>query len=407
MEHKKRVLFMRGYFPPENAASNQMCLDLIKYLGEKDMEVVVICPLPTRGVSKEVRRTYINRRRELLYKNVTIKRYWLPKERDNTFLRVIRYLLQNIHQFIYGLCFHYDILFLYSTPPTNGFIGGLLSRIKRKPFYYYLHDIFPDSLIQTGMTHKNSILWRIGRWIENFSYLNAKKVITLSHSMKNNIVEKGLDEKKVKIIPNWVNVDNVKPIKKEDNSLIDEYGIDNKKFTVTYAGNIGEAQSVSTLIETAKILSDYDDIQFLIIGDGIEKNKCIEQAKNLNNVSFIPMQSPRRISEVYSLGDVSTVLCKKGVGTSGMPSKTASILATGTMLIAAFDDCSDLKELINTYDIGICVDPENPKELAEAIIWSKTHRKECKEKAKRGTAYLNENMTSKICTDRLYKVINS
>jgi glycosyltransferase involved in cell wall biosynthesis len=407
MDKPKKVLLMRGYFPPESAASNQMCLDLIKRLGERGMEVTVACPIPTRGVSDEIRREYKNKKKEELFPNVTIKRYWLPKEKSNSLLRAARYLMQNVYQFFYGLCMQYDVLFLYSTPPTNGMIGGMLAEVKKKRFYYYLHDIFPDSLVQTGLTQTGSLIWKIGRKIENYSYKHASKVITISESMKDNIIEKGVPCEKIAIVPNWVNVEQVHHIERDKNTLIKEFHIDPEKFIVTYAGNIGESQSVNTLIEAAKLLRTEEDVLFVVIGDGTEKEKCMSIASELNNVMFIPMQSPSRISEVYSLGNVSTVLCKKGVGAAGMPSKTGSIFATSTMIIAAFDKGSDLQRIIDQNKLGICVDPEKPESLAEAIMWAKSNTECVKQRGEKGNNYLTNHMTDEICTDKLWSIICS
>ncbi len=315
--------------------------------------------------------------------------------------------MQNVYQFFYGLHTQYDVLFLYSTPPTNGMIGGMLAQIKKKSFYYYLHDIFPDSLVQTGLTKTGSLIWRIGRKIENYSYKHASKVITISESMKDNIIGKGVPYERITIVPNWVNVEQVHHIERDKNTLINEYHIDPEKFIVTYAGNIGESQSVNTLIEAAKLLRSEEDVLFVVVGDGTEKEKCMSIANGVSNVMFIPMQPPTRISEVYSLGDVSTVLCKKGVGTAGMPSKTGSIFATSTMVIAAFDHGSDLQKIIDANELGICVDPEQPESLAEAIMWAKNHIERVKQRGDKGNNYLKNHMTTDICTDMLWRIICS
>lgn len=407
MDTPKKVLFMRGYFPPESAASNQMCLDLIKRLGQKGMKVTVACPVPTRGVTDEVRREYKkNKKKEELFKNVTIKRYSLPREGNNSLIRAGRYFLQNIYQFFYGLRADYDVLFLYSTPPTNGLVGGLLAKLRKKSFYYYLHDIFPDSLVQAGKTKKGSFLWKVGRAVEKFTYKNSREILVLSRTMRENIIAKGVPEEKVGIIPNWVNTKYIQRVEREDNTLITEYGINPDKFIVTYAGNIGKAQSVETLIEAARLLEDEKEIEFVIIGDGVEKERCVKIAGDDKNIMFIPMQPPERISEVYSLGDVSTILCRKGVGSAGMPSKTGSIFATEKMVIAAFDEGSDLHRILEENEIGLCVEPENPREFADAILWAKNNPEAVELMEKRSVKFLNEYMTSEICTERIYEFIN-
>lgn len=405
MKINKHILFMKGYFPPESASSNQMSLDLIEKLGNRGMTVTVLCPVPTRGVTKEQRSYYSKHRNEKLFENVLVKRFWLPVEKKQVFLRAIRYLMQNLYQISYALSHKYDILFLYSTPPTNGLVGGLLQKIKRVPFIYYLHDIFPDSLVQTGIAKENSRIWKVGRIIEYFSYSNSTYIITLSENMKKNLLNKGVKNEKIQIVPTWVNTDKVKHIEREHNVLIQEYNLDSGKFIVTYAGNIGEAQSVETLIGAASKLQDKEDILFVIVGDGIEKENCKEKAKNLNNVIFIPMQPPERISDVYSLGDISTVLTKKGVGMTALPSKTASIFAAETMILAAFDKGSDLERMIVANDLGFCVEPENEEALVKAILQAFDNRDKIRDRARKGKEYLLNNMAADVCTDKIFNII--
>ena len=158
----KKIVFMRGYFYPETAASNLMCLDLVKKLSEDGFDVVIYCPIPTRGVDDATREKYKKKKIEQIAPNVTVIRYWLPKEKKQIVLRVFRYILQNIRQLLFGLTHPCDALFMYSTPPTNGIVGGIISKVKKIPFYYYLHDIFPDSLVQSGLTKSNSLIMKIG-----------------------------------------------------------------------------------------------------------------------------------------------------------------------------------------------------------------------------------------------------
>ena len=403
----KKIIFMRGYFYPETAASNLMCLDLIKKLSEDGFNVVVYCPVPTRGVDDKIRKKYKKKKKEKIFPNVTVIRYWLPREKKQVIFRVFRYLLQNFRQLLFGLTHSYDALFMYSTPPTNGIVGGIISKIKKVPFYYYLHDIFPDSLLQSGMTTNDSMVMKIGREIEQFTYKNAKIIFVISNSMIRNIIKKGVSNEKIELVYNWVNIENIHHVSREQNCLIDTYNIPKEKFIVTYAGNIGEAQSVETLIEAARILKTDESIYFVIIGNGAREDACKKYAEGLKNIIFLPMQNQKLISEVYSLGDISTVLCRKGVGTSGMPSKIGSIMATGTPLLAAFDKDSDLCEIINKYKAGVCVEPESPEKLADAIKLLKNASELRKKYTANATDFLHKNMTDKVCTDKISNLLNN
>ena len=108
----KKIVFMRGYFYPETAASNLMCLDLVKKLSEDGFDVVIYCPIPTRGVDDATREKYKKKKIEQIAPDVMLIRYWLPKEKKQIVLRVFRYILQNIRQLLFGLTHPCDALFM-------------------------------------------------------------------------------------------------------------------------------------------------------------------------------------------------------------------------------------------------------------------------------------------------------
>ena len=403
-----KVLFMRGYFLPETASDNQMIMEFITDLSENGFVVKVLCPLPTRGVDNNVRNKYKKKKQEIINDNLLIRRFYLPKESKKVILRVLRYFMQNVYQIGYALTHKYDVLFLYSTPPTNGFVGAMLRCMKKKPFVYYLHDVFPDSLISAGMVSQDSKIFKIGRKVEDFSYRHADKVIAVSKGIERNIREKGVPQNKTSVVYNWVDEHKITRIPRGKNTLIEEFNLDPNKFLVTYAGNIGEAQGIHTVLETANFLKDDLGIHFVIIGNGSQKQKCEDYVKerHLENITMIPMQGIDRLSEVYSLGDVSLVLCKKGFGSSGMPSKTGSIMSASTATIASFDMDSELAKIIEENRTGICVPPEDPWKLKEAIVFLRDNPALTKQYGENGREYLLENMTRNVCVEALIDVLN-
>lgn len=403
--HRKKVLFMRGYFFPESAASNKMCQELIESMSNCGLTVELICPVPTRGVTDEVRKTYSKNRIQRLGDNIVIKRYWLPREKKQTVLRAVRYLMQNIYQFFYALCHRYDVLFLYSTPPTNGLVGALLRVLKRKPFIYNLHDVFPDSMVEGGLTTEKSPIYKIGRCMEDFTYRHSDRIVVLSNGIKQNLVHKNVTSRKIRTVFNWADEKAVIHIRRADNSLFHEFALDKDKFIVTYAGNIGVAQGVEVIIQAAEKLKNNSDILFVIIGNGARELECREMARGLDNVKFFPMQDVSRLSEVYSLGDASIVTCKKGFGKCGMPSKTVNIMASETALIATFDQESDLAGMIKDNVCGICVEPENAVELANAVEWLFRNRDRCAEYGKNGRKYVETELNKDKCISELIDVV--
>ena len=298
-----------------------------------------------------------------------------PQEGKNPLGRAFRYFWCNFRTYQIAVKNKdIDIVFSNSTPPTQGALSALVARRlskktgKKVPFLYNLQDIFPDSLVNSNLTHKDSILWKIGRKLENFTYRHADKIIVISQSFKRNLLAKGVSEKKIKIISNWIDLESVHPVERKDNKLIDEFNLDPSKFFVVYAGNFGAAQGADIIIKVAMELQEYNNIQFVIFGGGPYFEEAKKQSENLPNVFIHELMPQNRISEVYSLGDVALITCKKGTGNAGMPSKTWSIMACNTPIIASFDEESDLADVIKNSGAGVCVNPEDVFALSDAIV---------------------------------------
>ena len=372
-----KMLKLAAYCSPEQISSSHLSRDLETAYIEAGFVIEIYAPTPTRGVSAEVRKQY----KKIKYEEkcdgkVTVRRFSMMREGKNPIGRALRYLLVNLKHYHRGVrAKDVDVVMAGSTPPTQGVLCAkvakkLSKKYKRKvPFVYNLQDIFPDSLVTTGLTRKGSILWKIGRKIENYTYRHADKIIVISESMKKNIMDKGVPEEKITVISNWIDTEATKPIAKADNRLFEEFGISRDKFTVVYAGNFGKAQGAGVVLDAAKLLREREDVQFVIFGGGagFEDAKARVADEGLANVTINGLLPQERVPEVYSLGDVALITCKKGVGNSGMPSKTWSIMACNTPIVAAFDTDSELAEVIAKANAGVTVEPEDADKLATAI----------------------------------------
>lgn len=365
-----KILFLNAYFMPEIIAFTHLEQDLIQGMLDAGHEIEVLCPIPTRGISEETAQKYRTIRAEALFDGrVHVKRFWAPREGKNPVIRAFRYFWCNFRQYQLGKKYRgIDLIFAVSTPPTQGLLAGMLSKKLKCRFLYSLQDVFPDSLVTTGLTHKGSLLWKIGRKVEDTVYKFAEQIVVISKSMQQNLLEKNVPENKIKVISNWIDVDGICPVAKEKNRLFEEFGISRDKFTVVYAGNFGAAQGGSIVLDAAELLKERENIQFVIFGGGAEFEDIKRGAQKISNVVINGLLPQERVSEVYSLGDVALITCKKGVGGSGMPSKTWSIMACNTPIIASFDTDSELARVLTEANAGICVDPENARMMAEAIV---------------------------------------
>ncbi len=364
-----RVLAFSCYYTPEIAASMYLTEDIYKGIVDAGHMLEVYVPMPCRGISEEVRQEYKRNKIEKKYDGkLVIHRFAMYREGKNSILRAIRYLLINLISVWKGLTTKADVIFVQSTPPTQGMMAGIISKWKKIPLIYNLQDIFPDSLVNSGMTAEGSLLWKIGRKIENYTYKNADKIIVITEGFKRNIMAKGVPEEKIDVISNWIDIDAVQPIDKDKNALYEEFGISREKYIVLYAGNFGAAQGADIILKVAERLKDEINIEFVIFGGGAYFEEAKIQAASLPNVIINGLLPQTRVPEVYSLGDVALICCKPGTGNAGMPSKTWSIMACNTPIIASFDTDSDLADVIRTSGAGQCVEPGSVEKLTEAIL---------------------------------------
>lgn len=404
------ILVVDAYFYPELTAFSHLEEDLLKGIIDAGHSVTVICPTPSRGIDKATARKYSKIKSETLYGGkVTVKRFYVPRERRNPILRALRYILCNLKTYsVAKKLKNIDVVFTNSTPPIQGKTCAKIARKLSKkykrhvPFIYNLQDVFPDSLVNTGLTKKGSLIWKLGRKIEDKTYNGADKIIVISEDFKRNIMAKGVPENKIEVVYNWIDADKVKPIERAENKLFDEYCINRSDFLVVYAGNFGRAQGINVVINAAALLKDEEDIKFVLFGGGTEYEKIKGYAKSfgLKNIIINPLLSNDRVSEVYSLGDVGLITCKKGFGACSFPSKTWSIMACNSYIIASYDINSELADIIAKSNCGQVVEPENADKLAKAILQIKENN--CKVN---GREYVEQFADTKVCVAKYVKIL--
>lgn len=329
-------------------------------------------------------------------------------ESKNPVLRALRYVFCEIAYTYKLLWSDYDVIYLDSTPPIQGLKLMLVHLFRKKPVVYNVQDLFPDSLVGAGLTQKGSLLWKIGSWVSKVTYRHCDKIITISEDCRKTLLGKGVPEDKVSVVYNWVDENAVVPVRKEDNPLYEELGLDREKFRVVYAGNLGNAQNIDVIVDTAVRLKGRSQIEFVLFGSGGVENdvKSRIEEEGLTNVKMFPLQPFNKVSYVYSLGDLCIVSCKAGFGGSAMPSKTWSILSTARPVLANFDE-GELKRLLETEGFGIYTPADDVESMSSAIVSASLNPAHCDEMGRKGRAYIEKFLTKDKNTKKYVDVIKS
>ena len=406
-----KILFLSAYSYPEHAASSYLGSNRNQALIENGFDLVNYTPTPCRGVTPEIRKEYKKRKLDYYYNgHSVVHRFSMFAEGKNPVLRALRYTLVCIKHFNRGIfakdarsC---DIMFISSTPPIQGAMAVLVKKIRHIPLVYTLQDIFPDSLVGTGLAKKDGLLWKIGRVIENFTYRNADKIIVISQDFKRNIMAKGVPEEKIEVIYNWVDEQAVVHIPRAENKLFEKYNLDPNKFYITYCGNIGLTQNMDLLLDVAKELSSEDNIHFVLVGEGADKARVQSRVENekINNISFLPFQPYEDISHVFSLGDAGLIISKPGVGENSVPSKTWSIMSAECPVIANFDE-NEIKTILTDNSCGIFTKAGDKEAFKNAILELYNDREKAVQLGKNGRQFILENLTREIGTSKYVEVV--
>ena len=404
-----QLLFLPAYFFPEHAASDYLIKNLLEAFENEGINIEVITPMPTRDVSDEERKDYMKKKYESLHNgNLIVRRFSMFREGQNPILRALRYSFCWIRQFFAALTVKTNCIYLASTPPIQGLIGSWAGAIRKVPFVYNLQDVFPDSLVGAGLAKKDSVLWKIGRLVENATYKGADKIIVISQDFKRNIMAKGVPEEKIEVVYNWVDENAITPVKDEENELFEEFGISRDKFRVVYAGNLGNAQNIEIIVNAARRLKDNKQIEFIIFGKGglEDEIKATKANEQLDNLKILPLQPYERVSKVYGLGHLCIVACKPGLGGAAMPSKTWSIMSSGRAVLANFDE-GELKEIVENNHCGVFTKADDLEGFVQAINELSQQLERCAEMGVNGRQFILENLTREVGTQKYVDVIKS
>ncbi len=294
-----------------------------------------------------------------------------------------------------------DLVISYGPPLIGPLISGLIARATGAKLINVIYDIYPDILVEMGKL-QNPVLIQAFRKIEDLVYRASDHIIVLSEGFRRTLIqEKGLDDKKVTVIPVWLSGRDIVSMSR-DNPWRREMGIGPEKFVVLYAGTMGLVSGAEVVLEAARALEAFPDILFLIIGAGQAKDRVeAEASKNgLANLKFLPFQPRERLSEVQATADVSLVTLAPGRGKTSVPSKVQGYMAAGRPVIAWVDEGCDTAELIQEAKCGLVVPPTGGESLAEAIQFYYHHGEARKLEGHNGRQYFLKHFEKEVVLKR-------
>ena len=366
-----RILLVTQYFPPETGAAQNRLWSWVESLTQAGHDVRVLTGMP-KYPQGEIFDGYKDHLfLEERQGNARVVRTWVYATKSKSFVkRLLVYF-----SFVFSSIFigawkigKQDIVIAESPPLFLGISGFLLSRLKGAKLVLNISDLWPASAVALGIL-RNKALIKASISFEEFLYRKSHLITGQTKGIVENIRSRCAG-RPVALIPNGVSLDTLVPAAKlgETQRVRGEFDL-NGHFVVGYAGLHGMAQGLETILKAAEIVSGYSDIVFVLFGDGPEKPRLMRIAVQANaaNVRFYSTQPASRMPQILAAWDVSLVpLRRQEIFKGALPSKMFEAMGAGVPVIVSIE--GEAKTLVQESHGGICVAPEDPQAIAEAIL---------------------------------------
>ncbi|HEX5433294.1 MAG TPA: glycosyltransferase family 4 protein [Candidatus Angelobacter sp.] len=368
-----KILYISQYFPPEIGAPAARVSELSSAWARQGNDVTVLTGFPNHPTGR-VPAEYRTRLRRLLMREdrggVMVQRTWLlPLPNRKSWERMLNYGSFCLSASLRGLFLpRHDVVIATSPQLLVGLSGLIVAKLKRAPFVFEVRDLWPESLEAVGVSGKNSFLVRVLGRIAGLLYRRSDHIVVVTNAFREHLHRHwNVPKEKISVVVNGVDDKLFQP-QAADPAVLAEFGVQGR-FVVGYIGTIGNAHSVETLVETARLLQNSDpEIVIVVVGEGADKQKLEQLVREhrLQNIRIFPGQPRERIPAIVAASHVCLVLLKKSdLFKTVIPTKMLEFMSCGRPLVAGLE--GESAELIRKADAGICVMPEDAAALAGAI----------------------------------------
>lgn len=316
---------------------------------------------------------------------------------------ILNYLSAVISYSILGPFFlrkrKYDLVFVYGNSPLTTSISGLfIGYIKKIPVILWVQDLWPDSIKASGY-NLFPLLVNLIEKIVNFIYQNVDLILCQSRSFINHLINNHkIDEKKIYLLRNTI--DDIFRTNKEINLNLLPFELlkNENSFNILFTGNIGEAQSIDTILDASEeIEKAKKNINFIIVGGGSKLEIFKKEVLNrgLKKILFLDEHPWESMPSFINFCDALIIsLNDSKIFEKTIPNKLQSYLASGKPILGSLN--GESAEIIKESNSGISVKSRDSTKLAQgAILLSEMNKEELKKLGKNGEKYFDDNFSKK------------
>ncbi|MEZ4979971.1 MAG: glycosyltransferase family 4 protein [Chitinophagales bacterium] len=399
-----RILIISQYFYPESFRINDLAFGLLA----RGHKVTVLTGLPNYPSGRLFEN--FSWRSVGACEHEGVKVYRVPlivRGRAKSWQLALNYISFAFFACLLGPFFcreKYDLVFVFEPSPfTVGLPGALFRVLKKAPLLFWVQDLWPESLTATGAVKSPLVIKWVGKMVR-FIYRRCDRILLQSRGFRQPAIAAGADKNRIHYFPNWAE-EIYQPARVE---LINKAINKNpSKFYIVFAGNLGVAQSLETLIGAANHLKRYQDIEWLIIGDGRREDWLHGQIKKnaLENVRMLGRKPVASMPGYFEIADLLLVTLRKDpIFSLTIPSKIQSYLACGRPIVGALD--GEGAAIINESGAGYATAAEDVEALAKSVL--KLYRLDAGSRKKMGEAgrdYYNAEFNRSHLIEKLEKIM--
>lgn len=361
-----KILVVTQYFWPENFRINDLCDALV----ERGHEVTVYTGLPNYPEGEFFKGYSFKGPYKENYGKIKVIRSPLIPRGKNKSIR----LALNFFSFFFCASLlapflvrgKFDKIFVYEPSPITVAIPGIVLRfLKRAPMFFWVTDLWPESLEATGVVKNKNILDLVALMVRGL-YKFSDRILVTSKGFIPRVKALGGKDHQILYFPQWAEA----LFKRRIDKNFNDPKIPSNGFKIMFAGNIGSAQDFETIVAAAKILKEEKNIYFLILGDGLMRKWAEEEVNKYSlheNFIFLGRKPLDLMPEYYSKADVMLMsLTNTDLFSITVPSKLQSYLASGKPILASMN--GEGAEIVKAANAGLAVNAGRPEELAAAIL---------------------------------------
>ncbi len=406
------VYIVTAVFPPEPVMTASTSSDLAEELVNRGHRVIVFTPFPNRPSGVVYEGYKIGLEKIENRKGYEVVHSW------HTLSKSSRVLSRTAENASFGISSTVsmakralpDIVYMNTWPFIAQAMNGYYLTVRGVPLICSIQDVYPESLLGKGMLREGGLVPSAMKTMDGILLRRCDAVTTISEGMREFLIEhRKLERNKVLTVPNWQSADKFKEELPRNGAFRAKWNLPPDRFVAMFAGSLTMSAGVELYIETAKRLTENENITIVLVGDGSRREWLEEQVREngLKNILVIYPLLPDDVPEVQAAADVLMLSLAGTTSQNAAPSKQVAYMLSGRPVIGSVSADSPPADVIERSQGGFVVQPDDPDALAARLVECSRNREILDEMGRKAKAYAKMHFSREATLPKLVRLLES